>query len=170
MPFFVITENAPPGGDSKAKYQSGGGGLLLAHGGGHPTYAAAYSWANSRIDAGEYWVTEAPHRSIALLQASGIGFPTPRGGWARYTPFFDLVDDLGQRGSSPSSGGRPTPWTSLLSVALLGNEGRSYRRPAEGYDPAPALRTVLEDLSLEAGVAGSELGDRVESLIGLLER
>jgi hypothetical protein len=169
MPYFVMTETAPPAGDSNAKYHRGGGGLLLAHGAGHPTYAAAQSWANSRVGEDEYWISEAPHRSVALLQASGIGFPTPRGGWARFTPFFDLVDDLGRRGYSLSGTAGLTPWTSLLSAALLGNEGRSFRRPAEGYDPAPALRSVLEDLRLDAGVAASELGARVESLIGLLD-
>jgi hypothetical protein len=169
MPFFVMTESAAPGGEPGAKYQLGGGGRLLAHGGGHPTYAAAHTWANSRLGEDEYWISEAPHRSVALLQASGIGFPTPRGGWARYTPFFDLVDDLGKRGYNLSSTAGLTPWTSLLSVALLGNQGRSFRRPAAGYDPAPALRGVLEDLRLDAGIAGSEVGDRVESLISLLD-
>jgi hypothetical protein len=169
MPYFVMTGSTPHGGDPNAKYQLGGGGLLLAHGAGHPTFAAAQSWARSRVGEDEYWISEAPHRSVALLRASGIGFPTPRGGWARYTPFFDLVDDLGRRGYNLSSTAGLTPWTSLVSAALLGNEGRSFRRPAEGYDPAPALRSVLEDLSQDAGIAGSELGDRVESLIGLLD-
>ena len=169
MPYFVMTETAPPAGDSNAKYHRGGGGLLLAHGAGHPTYAAAQSWANSRVGEDEYWISEAPHRSVALLQASGIGFPTPRGGWARFTPFFDLVDDLGRRGYSLSGTAGLTPWTSLLSAALLGNEGRSFRRPAEGYDPAPALRSVLEDLRKDSDIAGSELAHQVESLIGLLD-
>jgi hypothetical protein len=31
------------------------------------------------------------------------------------------------------------------------------------------LRSVLEELRLEAGIAGSELGDRVDSLIGHLD-
>jgi hypothetical protein len=169
MPFFVMTETAPRGGAPEAKYHLGGGGQLLAHGGGHATYAAAQSWANSRVGEDEYWISEAPHRSIALLQASGIDFPTPRGGWARYTPFFDLVDDLGRRGYGLPSTAGLKPWTSIVSAALLCNEGRSFRRPAEGYDPTPALRSVLEDISQDAGIAGSELGDRVESLMGLLD-
>jgi hypothetical protein len=169
MPFFVMTESAAPGGDSSEKYHLGGGGRLLAHGAGHPTYAAAQSWANARVGEDEYWISEAPHRSVALLQASGIGFPTPRGGWARYTPFFDLVDDLGRRGYSLLGTAGLKPWTSFVSAALLGNEGRSFRRPPEGYDPAPALRSVLEDVCRDAGIADSEFGRRVESLIGLLE-